>query len=531
MANNHGRGWLCAAASAALLTLSAATDPPASAQTTGIRITVDAAKSVDLRTAPELPAVPRPAGLVINRPTMPMTDYVAAKNAAAARPGAARSQPAAAPPSNSTMTLFSQAGSANESQTTGGNVLPPDGDIATSANWLVQVDNDVVTMFNWNTNAFVQKKFNTFFQDSTYFKFDPRVIYDPYWDRFAVLVDACNPCSGASTQSFFFLAVSWTGDPTGVYWVWFLGTGTHTGDFADFPQLGMDLNSLIVTYNDFKSNNTIEGRTFSMAKAYLYNNHPLGVSVFGGSSCTVAPPYVLDDSPTAFVLAFCPGDNKVSIGSLTNTGLSGTSLHWDNTVTIGNFGIPPNAPQPGVNYPLDTGDNRFENRSVQNYYRILNVATVNNSGLATPLWLDFDIQASPHVLVNGNGWFASPTSSDWHPSINVNNVTGYPLGETFGTWMSVDATNNVNVQLRAIGATGDDVGSGAGIPVYTSPRALTGQTDSNGVHRTGDYSYIALYPAAALGCGNASEIGILMGETAGPSLGLWGTRIGIVKHC
>jgi hypothetical protein len=97
--------------------------------------------------------------------------------------------------------------------------------------------------------------------------------------------------------------------------------------------------------------------------------------------------------------------------------------------------------------------------------------------------------------------------------------------------MSVDATNNVNVHLRAIGATGDDVGSGAGIPVYTSPRALTGQTDSNGIHRTGDYSYIALYPAAALGCGNASEIGILMGETAGPSLGLWGTRIGIVKHC
>jgi hypothetical protein len=327
--NNHGREWLYAVASAALFALSAATAPPASAQDNGTRITVDAAKSVDLRTAPEVPDTPRPTDLVSNRPTIPMADYLAAKNTAAAKPGVARPQPAAAPPSNSTVTLFSQAGSTNQSQTTGGNVLPPNGDIATSANWLVQVNNDVVTMYNWNTNAFVQKKFNTFFQDSTYFKFDPRVIYDPYWDRFAVLVDACNPCSGASTQSFFFLAVSWTGDPTGVYWVWFLGTGTHTGDFADFPQLGMDLNSLIVTYNDFKSNNTLEGRTFSMAKAYLYNNHPLGVSVFGGSSCTVAPPYVLDDSPTAYVLAFCPGDNKVSIGSLINTGLSGTSLHWD----------------------------------------------------------------------------------------------------------------------------------------------------------------------------------------------------------
>ena len=97
--------------------------------------------------------------------------------------------------------------------------------------------------------------------------------------------------------------------------------------------------------------------------------------------------------------------------------------------------------------------------------------------------------------------------------------------------MSVDAANNVNVQLRAIGWHGDSVAAGPGIPVYTSPRALSGQTDANGVHRSGDYSYIALYPAAALGCTQPNEIGILTGETAGPSLGLWGTRVGIVKHC
>jgi hypothetical protein len=506
---------------------------PASAQDTGIRITVDAAKSVDLRNAPELPAVPRPPGLFTNRPTMPMADYIAAKNAAAARIAGSRPQSGAAPPPAAGVSLYTQVGSTNESQTTGGNVLPPDGDIATSASWLVQVNNDVVTMYNWNTNAFVQKKFSTFFQDSTYFKFDPRVIYDPYWDRFAVLVDACNPCSGGATQSFFFLAVSWTGDPTGSYWVWFLAPGTvGANDFADFPQLGMDLNSLIVTYNDFNPNGAFNsGRTFTMAKAYLYNNHGFGTSVFGGSSCTVAPPYVLDDSATANVVAWCPDETHPLIGTLTNTGLNAVNLHWDNTFSVSHAGIPPNAPQPGVNYPLDTGDNRFENRSVQNGGRLLNVATVNVNGFATPTWLDIDVGASFKTVVNQGVWAASATSSGWHPSVNANAVGNYPLGETFGTWMSVDATNNINLQLRAIGATGDDVGSGAGITVYTSPRALTGQTDSNGIHRSGDYSYIALYPAAALGCSNAGEIGILEGETAGPSLGLWGTHIGIVKHC
>ncbi len=225
---------------------------------------------------------------------------------------------------------------------------------------------------------------------------------------------------------------------------------------------------------------------------------------------------------------------------MTNTGHSAATLNWDNPVLVGGalfHGIPPNAPQPGVDYPLDTGDNRFENRSLQVGSRLLNAATISyerpGAGYpASAVWFDFNIGVSPHTLQSENIWYASYfTSSDWHPSVNANTVGGSPLGETFGTWMSVDATNNVNVQLRAIGWTGDDVSGGPGIPVYTSPRALTGQTDANGIHRSGDYSYIALYPAAALGCTQPNEIGILTGETAGPSLGLWGTRVGIVKHC
>ena len=46
---------------------------------------------------PRLAPVARPTGLAINRPTIPMADYVAAKNAATARaPGQAK--PGAAPP-------------------------------------------------------------------------------------------------------------------------------------------------------------------------------------------------------------------------------------------------------------------------------------------------------------------------------------------------------------------------------------------------------------------------------------------------
>ena len=66
------------------------------------------------------------------------------------------------------MTLYGQVASANETQSC---CIPPDGDIATSASWMVQVNNDIVTMYNWNTNVFVQRSLATFFQDGTRFLF------------------------------------------------------------------------------------------------------------------------------------------------------------------------------------------------------------------------------------------------------------------------------------------------------------------------------------------------------------------------
>jgi hypothetical protein len=216
--NNHGRGWRRAAAIAALLALSAAIVSAANAQYTSRKVQVDAAKTVDLTTAPEVPAVPWPADLNINRPTMPMADYLAAKNAAAARGGPAADKTGGTAPPAAGVTLYTQAPVTNQSQA--GGALPPDGDVATSSQWMVQVVQNRVTMYNWSTNAFRQISLATLFQDSTDVLFDPRVIYDPYWDRFVVLVGACSPCSGSYPSSTFELAVSKTGDPTAAWWLY-----------------------------------------------------------------------------------------------------------------------------------------------------------------------------------------------------------------------------------------------------------------------------------------------------------------------
>jgi hypothetical protein len=274
------------------------------------------------------------------------------------------------------------------------------------------------------------------------FLFDPRVIHDPYWDRFVVLANSCEHCgSTTSNLSFLNLAISQTNDPTAVWnaAVTLVGEG---GDFADFPQLGMDMNSLIITYNVFLHDGSFDAKVFALAKARAYNVLPLFITAHGGNSCTVAPPLVLDNSSVDYLLSFCPGSNHVAVGSLKDVGLNTETFNAvDNTVAVANFGLPPDAQQPGTPYTLDTGDNRFENRSLQVGSRILNTATVVFGHFPAVAWYNFNVGATPHTLVASRFLFAAQTSFDWHPSINANGIgsTDNPLGEVFATWMSTNA--------------------------------------------------------------------------------------------
>jgi hypothetical protein len=511
-----------------------AADTPTDAPIVG-NVSSAAATTVDLSKAPALSAVPMPAGLAINRPTIPIAQYQAAQNRVVP-PGtsAAKTAPQAQAP-GSALSLVLEIPSMNETSapacTGQGCGFPPDGDIATSSNWTVQIVNYGIQMYCLTSCSSSSKAINfaSFFGD-TNFTFDPRIIFDPIWQRWIVNVAGCNPCSGAGTASFFDLAISQTSDPTGGYFIYKFNVGTAAGEFADFPQMGMDLNSIIFTYNDFAPT-FFDARTFAAAKAYLYNGRGWGSGVFGGSGCTVAPPYVLDNGGPSYTLVACPDDNGVYLGPILNSGLSNMSVqHWQAKVAVAAYTVPPCAPQPGVSYCLDTSDNRFENRSAQIGNRIWNVHDVT-VGTATPQWYEFN---TSNNTLPGNGiWYRTGTSADWHPSIVVNGVgatNSNPTGEAFGTWMSVDATNNQNLSLRAIGGNGnlDSAGSGGGIAVGpASATALTAQT-YNG-NRSGDFSYISLYPAAAGGCA-ANEWAVLEGEVAFNSTN-WGTLVGIVKHC
>jgi hypothetical protein len=282
----------------------------------------------------------------------------------------------------------------------------------------------------------------------------------------------------------------------------------------------MDQDSVLFTVNIFTPTG-FNAIVFAVAKARMYNGSGFAVPVFGGNPCTVAPPYVLDQNARSFFLIACPNDNKLTLKAMVNssqpTGLPNerTRFFTVGTVAVAAYSVPPLAPQAGVNYPLETGDNRIENRTLQVGNRLIAVHTIR-VGTATPKWYMVNTASAPPSVLSTGIWFATLTSSDWRPHLTAApTATGV---RCFGTWMSNDASRAIQLQVRFIGDDGgSSCGSGAGTPLFTSSLPLTSQTFPDDRHRTGDYGAAALDPNR-----NCAWV---LGEVTN-TITTWGSRYG-----
>lgn len=489
------------------LNASASSSSSNSAKITAIRNT-GAGRYQDMRTAP-LRSDAKALEGVDNY--LARTDTHRVKHSADTRIGAAPSAPIVHGP-NFNGTNENQSGS-----------FPPDNDISVGKGNIVQVTNFAVTVFKKSGTLVSRTNFATFFGTSSEFIFDPRTYYDPYWQRFVISADG-QTGSGSTGNSFFWVAISTSSNPAAGYFIYHFGIGTPTGDFLDFPQLGMDQDSIILTVNDLQGNGGFDAKVFALPKAPMYSGMGTGFSVFGGSGCTISPPYVLDNNPKTFLLTACPNDNRLFLGAMTNSSRSNVSvLLWQAIISVPGFTSAPTAPQPGVSYALETNTgNSFENRSYQVGDQLMNVHTIA-VGTATPKW--YDINTATNSVTNSGIWFATGSSSDWRPHLALNSS-----GEVFGTWMSVDAPNNINLQVRFTGGTGFTTPNGAGTLYFQSTQPLTGQTFPAGRNRTGDYGSVALDPSSYSSTCFTNRRVYVAGETVAGA-NEWGSRIARIGNC
>src|SRR5206468_8675821 len=130
--------------------------------------------------------------------------------------------------------------------------------------------------------------------------FDPRAVYDPIWNRWIITGDSF---AVSPTVQNFLMAISKTSDPTGPYFIYIFNVIFADGDFFDYPQLGYDQDAVIVTANIFGSTSFKGASLFAVAKARLYNGLSFSVPIFAGLAATLAPPIVLDQNRSAYLVA------------------------------------------------------------------------------------------------------------------------------------------------------------------------------------------------------------------------------------
>ncbi len=113
--------------------------------------------------------------------------------------------------------------------------------------------------------------------------FDPRVLYDPYNDRW--IVAAVSNAGSAATS--ILVGVSQTSDPGGAYFLFRVaarvGTDIANVNFADFPMLGFNKNWIVVSINMFNgvSGAFSDGRSLVIDYAALRTNTFTATYFFG----------------------------------------------------------------------------------------------------------------------------------------------------------------------------------------------------------------------------------------------------------
>lgn len=468
---------------------------------------------------------PMPAGAFINRPTVPLAQYKAAKlqgPRAVRRPGAPQ-HPAPA-------TLTNGGGFLGITQATAQDTWPPDINGAVSvgtggAGQNGQIVNSHLTVWTKSTAPaqLMDVSLASYFAYTNQSIFDPRILYDRFWNRWIVSAEAFP--ESASVQCFQ-LGLTTSADLTGAFFNYNCLNATQlcgAGNFFDYPQIGYTQDAVIVTGNCFAGNSYIGSKAIAIAKAILYNGGGFSVPIFTFFDGTITPPIVLDQNYRAHLLARNgPHDETFWAPQ------SGFYSQFTSNNLIGGFftpSVPRAAGQQGCGDStclIDTSDGRFVAPSIQVGQNLWNVATYGLTGsgsFATPTWGQFDVEPpSMDTTIQAGQRFSDSCSDDFNASIAAQSD-----GRAVLNWTSTDPNGSpcggtFVRQFLAGRLPADPAGSmPSALQPYTSGFELTGNFDPNfGLQRWGDTSSISLDPS--------SFITFWAWNESVASSSLWGTR-------
>ena len=390
-------------------------------------------------------------------------------------------------------------------------LAPPDPQLAAGPTYLLEMVNDVGSV--WSKPGVLTKSFdlNTFFSVPSGQTFsDPRVIYDAPSGRWFATGLSFTSAYGSQ----IYVAVSATSDPTGSW-------TTYSGDFSsdvlhDQPKVGVSADKLVMAWNDFLDGAFFEGGVIWVIQKsdLLEASSSVAVSQYGPDSSipSIAPAQNLSYSSTD-TTAYAAYNDSPYLGLLTITGTPalGNLAMTESYPSMGTTASPPNADQPGYPGSISTDDTRFLGAVWQDG----TLWTSANDGCSSSLVCARLVAVSTaSSTVTFSEDLGAPGADVYYPAVSVDSA-----GDMFAVY-TVSSTSmypSVGVIAAQAGPSGytllspTTVQSGQGLYSYGS--CLT-----SGPCRWGDYSGIAVDPA------NPSNLWTTGEYSAATSVGNnWGT--------
>jgi hypothetical protein len=364
----------------------------------------------------------------------------------------------------------------------------------------------------------------------THRPFDPRVLYDPYSDRW--LVSAAD--DPVLPTSLILYGISDTGDPQGRWHLYAIDADPDNITFADFPTLGFDQSTVAIGLNMFDNTTQayVRGRLIVLDYASLRaggNGAPLDVSVPGGFALQPAVTYSATEQ-TLYVVEHVDSMSatyrlwSVRDGTLTVVG-GGPKVN-----PLGSFGTPGplNFLSQDIGRGVDSGDSRAGNVGFRNgriwYAQTIGMPPGGIGGIRADVqWVALDtngdfVQGGRIQDLGANPWNGGHSYA--FPTLAVNARDDVLVGfSEFQSTDFVDAAYAYRAGTDPPNTIREPVTLKDGEGPYTKTRG--------GFNRWGDYSGSSVDPVDDLSLWTIQEYArIPVGRRDGS--GRWGTWWGRV---
>jgi hypothetical protein len=383
-----------------------------------------------------------------------------------------------------------------------GTVIPPDTQGTVGLNHVMTTLNSEVRIQNKVGGVISTVALISFWSSMSVGEaFDPRIVYDPFANRW-IFSSGADPLLASAA---ILIGVSQTSDPSGKWNLYKIKADAGSTLWADFPTLGFNANWIVVQANMFGNVNGAfsHSNIWALNKANLYaagaGTYTLMRSFTG---FTQYPAVTYDNSiPTEYLLEKW----NSSIGQLRMSKITGalgsevltTGIVFPSTGAIwrGNAGVTNFAPQLGSATKIDTDDDRILNCVYRNG-AVWAAHTIYLPASGSPTrssvqWWEIDTLAGDLGGVLQRGRIDDRTNNfDFaYPSIAVNQRNDAMIGYTrFGVSQYASAN-------YAFHAAGDAPGTNQGDTVLKTGEEPYFKDFGTGDNRWGDYSNTAVDPA------------------------------------